>query len=215
VLEIRPLIFLFIIQFLLLFAALSIFLIFRCRALSVKEALARKETVELRAEISGSSQQIEVKSAEFDQLKNTFDDLQQKFIHIKESNAKLKTLIEALVPEANRSKEFAKVIGEIEESNKELDSCINTLQKENTDLEKKAKSLEREAEGLADLLQQSVRKEELYQAQSQKKALEIKITKVERDLQEKTDAYDQLQKNYTWLEKEFNALYKNVSQETA
>jgi chromosome segregation ATPase len=215
VLEIRPLIFLFIIQFLLLFAALSIFLIFRCRALSVKEALARKETVELRAEISGSSQQIEVKSAEFDQLKNTFDDLQQKFIHIKESNAKLKTLIEALVPEANRSKEFAKVIGEIEESNKELDSCINTLQKENTDLEKKAKSLEREAEGLADLLQQSVRKEELYQAQSQKKALEIKMTKVERDLQEKTDAYDQLQKNYTWLEKEFNALYKNVSQETA
>jgi len=215
VLEIRPLIFLFIIQFLLLFAALSIFLIFRYRALSVKEALARKETVELRAEISGSSRQIEVKSAEFDQLKNTFDDLQQKFIHIKESNAKLKTLIEALVPEANRSKEFAKVIGEIEESNKELDSCINTLQKENTDLEKKAKSLEREAEGLADLLQQSVRKEELYQAQSQKKALEIKMTKVERDLQEKTDAYDQLQKNYIWLEKEFNALYKNVSQENA
>lgn len=214
-LEIKPLIFLFIIQFLLLFAALSIFLIFRCRALSVKEALARKETVELRAEISGSSQQIEVKSAEFDQLKNTFDDLQQKFIHIKESNAKLKTLIEALVPEANRSKEFAKVIGEIEESNKELDSCINTLQKENTDLEKKAKSLEREAEGLADLLQQSVRKEELYQAQSQKRALEIKMKKTEQDLKDKTEAYDKLQKNYMWLEKEFNALYRNVNEESA
>jgi len=215
VLEIRPLLFLFIVQFLILFAALSIFLIIRYRKLSVKEALARKEAKQFRVEIAGSSQQIEIKSAEFDQLKKTFEDLQGKFKHIKENNGKLKTMIEELVPEAKRSKEFAKVIGEIEESNKELDSCIDTLHKENSDLEKKARSLEREAEGLADLLQQSVRKEELYRVQSQKKSLEIKMKKTEQDLKDKTEAYDKLQKNYTWLEKEFNALYKNVSEESA
>jgi chromosome segregation ATPase len=205
--KVNALAFLFIIQFMLTFLGLTVFLYLQNKKLSVKEIISRGEINRLRSEI----QDKEKINTELLAWKDMFDNLQKKFEQIKGVNAKLKEAIALLIPEAQRSKEYEQLIADIEQNNKELDMCINTLQKENEELDKKAKSFQREISELSTELQHSVSMEEFKKVSAEKKRLEIQVERLKEELDSMTKQYENLEKNYIWLEKEYNALYKNIS----
>lgn len=205
-LHVDPLLALLTVQGLLVFAGLTIFMIFRYRKLSAREAAAQKDLHGLHSEADKQSQI----SIELAAWKGMFDELQEKFEGIRTVNEKLKNSLASLIPEAERSKEYEQLIADIEQNNKTLDNCIGSMKKENEELENTVASLEREAEGLADLLQLTVRKEELDRALEQKQSLKLKHDKVESELVQLRTEHENLQKSHETLQKEYNALYDNI-----
>ena len=208
-LQVDPLLALLIVQFLLIFAGLTIFMIIKYRKLSAKEVKARREAHILDAEVIKQGQI----NDELKTWKVMFNDLQEKFEGIRIVNEKLKNSLAALIPEAERTKEFEQLIVAFEQNNETLDNCIGSLKKENEDLESKVAALEREAEGLADLLQQTVRREELDRALEQKQAIKLKHEKAIKGLDQLRTEHENLQKQYAALKKEFDALYDNIEVE--
>ncbi len=199
VLKIDPLYALLTVQCLLLFAGLTIFLIIKNRKLSAKEVAAQREMRVLHTEVNKQS------------LVN--NELQEKFEEIRTVNEKLINSLAALIPEAERTKEYEQLISEIEQNNVSLDNCIGSLKKENEELEKTTAALEREANGLADLLQQSVRKEELERALEQKQSITLKYEKIAAEFDHLQTEHVNLQKSNESLQKEYNALYDNIEEE--
>ncbi len=199
VLKIDPLYALLTVQCLLLFAGLTIFLIIKNRKLSAKEVAAQREMRVLHTEVNKQS------------LVN--NELQEKFEEIRTVNEKLINSLAALIPEAERTKEYEQLISEIEQNNVSLDNCIGSLKKENEELEKTTAALEREANGLADLLQQSVRKEELERALEQKQSITLKYEKIAAEFDQLQTEHVNLQKSNESLQKEYNALYDNIEEE--
>lgn len=155
---------------------------------------------------------IEMQHDDVSDWENKFSDLQNKFEHVKNINEKLKESINKLIPEAQRTKEHAQVIKDIEHSYVELDSFIGTLRKEREQLYAKTKTYESDMSKLSHKLELSVSKDEYDKMNAHKKSLELRFDKLKKDLQDKSKAYDNLQKNYLWLEKEYNALYENISE---
>ena len=207
-LEVHPLIFLFLVQFLLIFCVLTILLFFRNRKLAVKESITRAESQRFEAEISKREGSVKVENSEVTKWKAMVNDMQNKFETVRSTNAKLKESLARLIPEADRSKEYEELLSDIEMTNKELDTCVGTLENKNKELETRAESIGREAEGLAELLQQSVRKEELDNVLSQKEELELKVMELEKELENKTGECETLTKQFEWLKQEYNSLYR-------
>ncbi len=207
VIKVSPLILLFLIQFLLIFLGLTIFLLVQYRKLSVKEIISRGEANRLRAELENQEKQ----NIELSGWKDMFGALQTKFEQVKNINAKLKESINALIPEAKRTKEHEKVIGEIEQFYAEIDSFVESLREEKERLHQQSKSYKSEIDRLSQKLEHSVSKGEYDNLKAQKKSLELKLDKLKNDLMDKNKEYVNLQKNYIWLEKEYNALYKNIN----
>ncbi len=205
--KVPPLVLLFLIQFLLIFLGLTIFLFLRNRKLSVKAIIVRGEANRLKSELT----HMESKNVELSDSKNTLSDLQKKFEEVKNINAKLKDSINKLIPEAERTKEHEQVIRDIEQSYAELDSFIAILRKEKEQLHEKSKSSESYINKLEKKLKQSVSKEEYDNLKAHNKSLELRFEKLKKDLEDKTGECESLQKNYIWLEKEYNALYNNIS----
>lgn len=209
--KVNALAFLFILQFLVIFLGFTILLFFRYRKLNVREIISRGEANRLREEL----EHMEGQHVELSSWKEMFNNLQEKFDHIRGVNTTLKESIATLIPEADRSKKYEQLISEIEQNNKELDTCIGELQKENKQLNKNSKTFERDLDQLSRKLDLSVSKEAYNNLKAQKKSLELKFEKLKKDLAAKTREHESLQKNYVWLEKEYNALYENISEDDA
>jgi cell division protein FtsB len=91
--------------------------------------------------------------------------------------------------------------------------CIRSLKKENEELSQKSASFKSEIHSLSSELDNKVSKEEYDNLSAQKKHLQLKFNKLKQDLEEKTIEHEGLQKNYIWLEKEYNTLYENIEEE--
>ena len=137
--------------------------------------------------------------------------MQKQFEHVKNINDKLKESINKLIPESKRTKEHEQAFSDIEQFNVELEAFIVTLRKEKEQLHEKIKAYEIDMKKLSQKLEHSVPKDEYDKLNAQKKSLELKFDKMKKDLEDKTKEHENLQKNYLWLEKEYNALYSNIS----
>ncbi len=208
-LQVDPLYALLTVQCLLIFAGLIIVMFIKYRRLSAREVATQRDLHVLQSELN---KQAQIKN-EIVTLKVVFNELQDKFEGIREVNEKLKNSLVALIPEAERSKEYEQLIADIEQNNNTLDNCIGSIKKENEELETTVASLEREAEGLADLLQKTVRKEELDRALEQKQSLQLKHEKIAEELDQVRTEHENLQKSHESLQKEYNALYNNIEEE--
>lgn len=207
--KVPALLLLFLIQFLLISLGLAIFLFIRHKKLHVKSTISQGEIRRLENEIKQHKEEISGLSS----WQEMFNNLQGKFEQVNSVNAKLKEMIDFLIPEAERSKEFQEIINEVEQNNKDLGTCIGTLQKENEALSQQMKTFEKEVGGLSKKLKDSVKKEEYQSVLSEKQSLEKKVERLKEDLEKKTKDYEKLEKNYIYLEKEYNALYKNFKGE--
>lgn len=207
--KVHALAFLFLIQFLLIFLGLSVFLFLRHKKVNTKVVVSQGEIRRLESEIDNRKKEI----AGLLRWKDMFNDLQQKFEKMKSINKKLMETIDVLVPEAERSKEFAELLVEMEQSKKDLDSCIGTLQKENEALSEQMRFSRDEIAGLSGKLKESVSKKDFQKVLNEKMGLETKVHELEEELKMKTKEYEKLEKNFVYLEKEYNALYRNVKGE--
>jgi len=211
VLQISALFFLFLVQFLLTFLGATVFLFLKIRNTNVKFTISQGEIRRLEREIDRCKEEV----AELINLQAMFNDLQKKFAHVTSVNAKLKTMIDAFIPEAERSKEFQEVLCEVENNNKELSVSIGTLKNENEEINKQMRSFKHEVEGLSKKLRESVSNEEYENLLSEKNRLELKVGHLKDELEQKKKDYNKLGKNYMYLEKEYNALYENLKSEIA
>lgn len=209
--QIKPLIFLFLVQFLLIFLGLAVFLFLRLKKTNIKFTISQGEIRRLESEIDRYKKEV----TGLLNWQTMFNDLQKKFEHAKAVNLKLKTMIDALIPEAERSKEFREILNEVENNNKELSTCIGSLKNENEEINKQIISFKNEVEGLSKKLRDSVTKTEYENLLSEKNRLELKVGHLKDDLEKKTKEVEKLEKNYMYLEKEYNALYDNLKGEGA
>ncbi len=207
--KVPTLLLLFLIQFLFIFLGFSILLFLRYKKLRIKEVIARGEANRLRDEFK----KMEIYNDEVSGWENKFSDLQKKFEHVKNINEKLKGSIDKLIPEAKRTKEHQQVIRDIEQSYIELDTFIGTLRKEKEQLHAKTRAYESDMRRQSQKMEHSVPKEEYDKLNTREKSLELKFEKLKKELEDKVKEYDNLQTNYVWLEKEYNALYNNISED--
>ena len=210
-LQINALIFLFFVQFLLIFLGAAVFLFLKLRKTNIKFTISQGEIRRLESEIDKHKEEI----TGLLNWQTMFNDLQKKFEHVTSVNSKLKTMIDALIPEAERSREFQEVLNEVESNNKELSASIGSLKNENEEINKQMRSFKSEAEGLYKKLKDSVGKKEYENLLSEKNRLELKVGHMKDELEQKKKDYDKLEKNYMYLEKEYNALYENLKGEMA
>ncbi len=208
-LQIDPLYALLTVQGLLVLAGITLYMIIKCRTLSASAGESQKEVRLLQADIDRQARI----NRELLDWKSRFNEMQEKFEGIRTVNDKLKYTLAALIPEAERSKEYEQLISDIEQNNKTLDHCLGSIKKENDELEKTVAALEREADGLADLLQQTVRKEELDMALKQKHSLQLKHKKTAAELDQLRTEHENLKKSHESLQKEYQALYDNIEEE--
>jgi len=202
--------FLFILEFLLVFAGICVLLFLKHRKQKEKEIVYRERIERLQDNVREQEKQNE----ELSGFKEAFGNMQKKLDMIRAINLKLKQAIDTLVPEAERSEEYKKLIAEIEQNNKELDLCINTLERENEELSRDVTSFKDEVNNLSRKLKDAVSKAEFDRVVAENKRLELKIESLQAKLDDKTAEYEKLEKNYMWLEKEYNALYSNIHEET-
>ena len=208
--SVPPLLFLFLIQFLLMFAVLSAVLFLRSRKIRAQGSLSEGEASRLKDEVEAMAH----KSAELAKWEEMFLSMQAQFSQSKDENTTLKESIERLIPEAERSKEFERLMAAAEQNKRELDSSIGTLKQENIQLGEEVQSLKTQVDTLTQQLSQSVPGEKYEALSSQKKSLELKMAKINKQLEEEHSILEQLKNNYSWLEKEYNALYDNIQEAT-
>ena len=208
--RVNALAFIFIVQFLLMFLGIAIFLFIHCRRQTRRAVVSRQEIGRLNDDIRNQKR----KSSELLKWKEMFEDLQEKFKQIKNINMKLKGAIETLVPDAEKSKEYKQLISDLELNNNELDSCLESLGSKNDELEKKALTFEHKVEGLNRKLQDYVSKAKYNIAVSENKSLELKVDSLKKQIESQAKEYENLEKNYAWLENEYNALYDNINEES-
>ena len=205
--RINATIFLFIVELMLLFMAAAIFMFIQWKKKSGSNSGPRSEQDESSFGDSGIS------SDELAVWQNKCSDLQGKFENTQKINGQLQKLIRDIVPEAEMSEQYKKVIDEFEKNNKEIDMCITTLEKENTDLDEKAYLADNKVEGMKRKMKDMVSASEYNIIAAEKKRLEIKVERLKDELESKIQEYAKLDKNYLWLEKEYNSLYENMEEE--
>jgi len=211
VLQINALNFLFLVQFLLVFLGVSVFLFLKFRKTSVKFTIAQEEIRRLEGEIDKYKKEV----TGLLNWQTMFNDLQKKFERVNSVNSKLKTMIDALIPEEERSREFQEILNEVNTNNKELSDCIGSLKNANDALNEQVKSFEREVSDLSKKLIDSVGKEEYQRVVTENNKLELKVEHLKDDLDKKVKECDMIEKNYIYLEKEYNALYNNLKNEVS
>lgn len=209
--QINALIFLFLVQFLLIFLGLAVVLFLKLKKINIKTTISQGEIRRLESEIYRYKEEV----TGLLNWQTMFNDLQKKFEHVTDVNSKLKAMIDALIPEAERSKEFQEILNEVENNNKELSACIGSLKNENEEINKQMKSFKNEVDGLSKKLRDSVTRKEYENLLSEKNRLELKVGHLKDDLEKKAKEIEKLEKNYMYLEKEYNALYDNLKGEAS
>ncbi len=209
--RINATVFLFILELLLLLLGISVLLFFKHRKQKEKEVVCRDKIEEFQDNV----REQEKRNRELSGYKEAFGNMQKKFDMIRGINIKLKQAIASLVPEAEKSEEYKKLIADIEQNNKELDLCIDTLERENEELSGDITSFRNKVGDLSNKLKRAVSKAEFDRVEAENKRLELRIEALQDKLGNKTAEYEKLEKNYMWLEKEYNALYNNIHEETS
>jgi len=209
VIKIPALLFLFLVEVIFICAGLAVFFFIRHRKISIKATIAGGEIRRLESEIGKQQGEVETLSG----YPKMYEEMREKLEQIQAINSKLKETVEALVPEAERSKEFEQMLAEIDEHNKELNAAIGSLQNEKETLSQSKQYFKKEAEGLAGKLRDSVKRDDYQHVMSEKKSLELKVESLQAEVDQKTKALEKLEKNYIYLEKEYNALYRNIKGE--
>jgi len=207
--KVPPLLLLFGLQFLVLSFVVSVVL--------VKKSLGQRQLIaELNNRISEMNSEVETlrdetqgKDAQLLVLQQMIDDFEEKMQQIQNANAKLKESIALLIPEAERNKEYEKLIDQIEQTNRQLSVCVNSLKYENKNLEKKAKSLKLDLEMMRRKIDSTVDRAEYERVCREKKVTEERLKDLQRQLSEQIKEYEKLSREYQSLEKEYNALYKH------
>ncbi len=207
--RINALAFLFIIQIMLVILGFAVYMFIQYRKNGKPDASFMEELESLRTNASNAQQE----KNDMLNWKEMFDDLQTNFENIRATNIELQAIVSKLVPEAEQSDEYKKMIAQFEKNNKELDNCLGTLEKENDSLDDKIGRYEDQVKGLNKKLKNSVSKSELDNVAAENEGLRIKIKSLKEQLDIKTEEYEKLDKNYMWLEKEYNALYETTEQE--
>jgi predicted nucleic acid-binding Zn-ribbon protein len=206
--KINALALLFIIQLLIVFIVLNIDLFRRIKKLKSQAVKFQGEIMKLRLEIENLGNI----HNEIEERKEAFIALQSKFEGVRKAGSSLKESIEKLVPNAERSDEYEKIISDIESNNKELDRCISRLQKENEGLRERSEAVHKNINKLSAKLNNSVSRKEYDNVMAEKRTLERVASKLKDEIADITKQYEGLEKNYLWLEKEYNALYTNVTE---
>ena len=207
IITVNALAFLFLIQSMLIAIVFVIFYYQISKKEKMKATIAQSKVRQLLMAVENQEEQ----SGEVTEWKEMFKDLQSKFDQIRKVNKKLTESITSLVPKAEKSKEYENLIAEIENNNEELDSCIGTMKEENANLGKKMESFRKEVQGLSTKLDDSINKSEFDYVMAEKNKLELNCSSLKSKVKELDKAHKNLQKNYVWLEKEYNALYENIS----
>ncbi len=207
--RINALVFLFIIEFLLILFCLNIFLFLRHRKQTIKKIISDGEIQKLRNDIERQKNKI----VELLSWKDMFNELDKRFQLVRTINVKLKDSLTVLIPEDERSEELKKIIADFEYTNKELDMCVGVLKQETESLNQKMKYFEDEIDGLSERLQRSVNKKEFDRILAERDELAGKLRKLEKEPNNRAKAYKDLQDKYTSLEKEYNALYRDIKGE--
>lgn len=204
---VNAVLFLFIIQFLLIFIALTV-------AFYLQNKKQKIKLRTLKFGIEGLSSENETRGIENDerlQWKNMLANLQSKFEQIREANLKLTTSMKALIPESEKSKEHEQFIAQIEQSNKELDACITSLSMENAILGQQVESYKDQVKDLSVKQESSIHKAKYEKILAINDSLELRVESLNKELKEVKKANEDLEKKYIWLENEYNALYENIS----
>ncbi len=207
--RINALAFLFVIQIMLIILGGAVYLFIQFRKSRKQETSYKLEIVRLNAKAGNDGQENE----DLLNWKEMFHDLQENFEKVRASNIELQAMVSKLVPEAEQSEEYKNMIKQFEKNNKELDNCLGTLEKENDSLDTKIGDIEDEVKGLTRKLKDSVSKEEFDRIVADNNRLNMKLKNVKEQFDSKTEEYEKLDKNYLWLEKEYNALYESSEQE--
>jgi len=202
--------FLFMLELLLALAGVSVLFFLKHRKQKEKEIVYRDRIEKLQ----DSVREQERRNEELSGFKEAFANMQGKLDKVRAINLKLRQAIDTLVPEAERSEEYKKLIAEIERNNKELDLCINTLERENEELCRDVTSFRDEINDLSRKLKEAVSRAEFDRVVAENKRLELRVESLRDKLNNKTAEYEKLEKNYMWLEKEYNALYNNIHEES-
>jgi len=205
--KVSLLLFLFVIQFLLIFIVLAVLYYRLYQKHKVQATISQGEVLRLRDELQTQASS----KTELLEWKEMFNELQGRFEQLRQVNSKLTEALAALTPESERTEEYKRLVAEIEQSNKEIDTCIGTLSKDNESLVEKMASVQNEVKGLSKKLGETVHKSEYEAVIAEKNRLELQIKSLKKDIEQKDKEYKTLEKNYMWLEKEYNALYENVS----
>ncbi len=207
--RIDPLPFLIILQLLLVFMVATFYLAFRKAKIGEKELNYRGQIVKLKDELA----KLHKKYDTLPDWEGKFHDAQSKFNDIKTANTNIRESILSLIPESEQSDDFKKIISDLDNINTELTTCIDTLEKDNEDLGEQTASLQASVHELTMELDEAISKPKYERVLLQKNQLASKLEVLLKDLVAKEKAYDSLQKNYDWLENEYNRLYQNVHSE--
>ena len=173
-----------------------------------KRAVDTKKYKEETKKLSDAVSQQKNKVAELLGRLDILNEIKDKFKTIQEANARLKQSITELIPEAERSKELEDALTNFEQNNKELNNCVGTLEKENEDLVNKVDYFGSEIARLTKAVEESVNKKKYESLLKEKNNISERVSKLEKELDEKTKAFDALQNNFNYIEKEYLALYE-------
>jgi len=204
--RINATLFLFIVEFMILFLGVAVIMFFQWRKQRGMSAVAGPKD-------DNSSGDNGISSEEFAKWQQKCNEFQEKFEKTKGINAQLQELIREIVPEAEMSEQYKKVIAEFEKNNKEIDMCITTLEKENQGLDERVYLADNKVEGIQRKMKDMVSGADYNMLAAEKKRLEIKVERLKDELESKIQEYAKLDKNYLWLEKEYNSLYENMEEE--
>jgi uncharacterized phage infection (PIP) family protein YhgE len=194
VIKVNALVFLFVVQFLLIFLGLTIFLFIRSRKINHGQGSYKDND-----SLEGSVKIPETNNEEIAVMKGMLSDFQDKFEKIKNVNTNLKEAVTTLMPEGEGSGQYEQLLAEVEKNQREIELCIETLQRENEQLNDKNKSFEEGAGKLAT---------KYATVLSEKTSLESRVEELHKELAGLTEANDKLKHTYSMLEKEYDALYK-------
>lgn len=209
--KINLLIFLFLIQFLLLFIVLTLMYYRRYNRQRINAIVAEGGAKRLNAEIAVKDEE---QNKKLSSLKEEFTNVQNQFEQVMQVNAKLKALIDSLIPQAERTREHESVIKDIEQYYVELDSFVRALRGEKRQLLAKVEEDEKSIAKMSARIKEMVSKEDHDYIKAQNHRYELDIDKLKDELSKVEVSYSELEKNYMWLEKEYNALYENLGEST-
>ncbi len=197
--KIDALMFLIIIEFLLIFFGLTVFLFLKYRKQTMKVNIPGEEVQKLKDVIENKEKKI----VELSGWKHKFTDSEKRFELTGIINAKLIEFFMGLIPDAEKSEELKKIIADFDYSDKELD----TLKDENEKLNQKIKDFEQEIKGISGILQGSLSNKGSDTVSAEGDEFAEKVRKLEEELKNKEEECIKLKDTYADLEKEYNILY--------
>ncbi|MCL4457531.1 MAG: hypothetical protein M1147_08400 [Nitrospirae bacterium] len=151
--------------------------------------------------------------------KDIFDGAQTKLSSIQGGYNNLKSRLVTMFGESPENKGIAEMIESFEGNNKELESYVEILSKENENLNEKFRAWEDELKkiweeaGDVEGVSAGMDEGKYGELMQEREKLRQTLTEFESKLQEKSKMFDDMQKQYEDMEKEYMILYKQQQQQ--